>query len=543
MVKEGLADIIWVISALAAGGILSWGLFHFLNSLREKEKANKALKESEARHRLLLKSIMSPVLALKNDMTVFYCNDDFTKLFNKKPDDLQGKNILVAYPEFARNWFYDSLIETMETGKPGKSEGKINNRYWIFWFNRTQWGILAIAKDITDRKLAEIEKEKVLRAQKMQAIGTLAGGIAHDFNNLLTAIQGYNELAMLTSEENTELQENLKQIGFAVQNAASLTRQLLFFSREKPAKSVQMDINTVIENLLNMLGRLIGENIKIETHLDPELRTIHADEGSIKQVIMNLVVNARDSMIDGGNISIKTENLIFTEEDHIIFPDSRPGKFIRLTVCDNGQGMEDYVLDHIFEPFFTTKEPGKGTGLGLAVVYGIIKQHDGWINVSSELEKGTVFKIYFPAYEEESDIEQKQFHDLSDFKGKNERILFVEDDTGVRGFVSKALRKNGYTVFEATNGDEALRIYDEEGGDFKLLIIDIILPDRNGLQLFKILKDRNPELEALFCSGYPDQRTQLDEAYDKGYRYIQKPFTLLYLLQKVRSAIESNAGS
>jgi signal transduction histidine kinase/ActR/RegA family two-component response regulator len=400
---------------------------------------------------------------------------------------------------------------------------------------------VAAARTREEQQRWEEEKEKLqaqlLQAQKMEAIGTLAGGVAHDFNNLLTAIQGYTEIAMLGVEQTEPLHKNLEQIHYAAERATSLTRQLLLFSRRQPLELVAINVNKTIEGLLKMLKRLIGEDIAIRTELGCEAWTVQGDAGNIEQVFMNLAVNARDAMSGGGVLTIKTENVTLDEEYCKVIPDARPGKFVCLSVADTGTGMDAAVLQRIFEPFFTTKEFGKGTGLGLSVVYGIIKQHDGWINVYSERGRGAIFKVYLPASDVELKEEVQEKICLQDIQGKGERILVIEDEEAVREFASKVLRDNGYKVFEAADAKETLALFEQEKGQFDLIFSDMVLPDRSGLQVVEQLLRRNPKLMVLLSSGYSDDKSQWPAIREKGYRFLQKPYSIPELLRTFREVL------
>ena len=379
---------------------------------------------------------------------------------------------------------------------------------------------------------------QLLQAQKMEAIGTLAGGVAHDFNNLLTAILGYTDFAMMKIDEANPLYRYLKQIHLASIRAAGLTRQLLLFSRKQPMERTLVKINKIIDNLLKMLNRLIGEDIAISTYLEPDLWIVHADEGNIEQVIMNLVVNARDAMPKGGNLTIKTENVSLNKKPCNVIAEAQYDKFICLSIEDTGAGMDKETVQHIFEPFFSTKEVGKGTGLGLSVVYGIIKQHDGWINVYSEPGQGSTFKVYLPAFSVKLENEAKDMISLQKLQGNGERILLVEDEEGVRELVTRALRENGYIVFKSKNSKDALDVFEREKRNFHMALCDVVLPDQSGLQLADQLLSRKPELRILLSSGYTDEKSQWSVIFKKGFRFIQKPYTIPNLLHAIKEILE-----
>ena len=397
---------------------------------------------------------------------------------------------------------------------------------------------------IIDRRQAEEEKGKIqaqlLQAQKMEAIGTLAGGVAHDFNNLLTAIRGYVDLVMMKVDKTETFYRYLKQIHDASVRAADLTRQLLLFSRKQPMEFIHLNINRTIDDLLLMLNRLIGEDIVVRTNLEPDIWMVRADTGSIEQVIMNLAGNARDAMPDGGSLVIRTENVLLDDEYCKVVLEARPGKFVCLSVEDTGIGMNKKTIQHIFDPFFTTKEAGKGTGLGLSVIYGIVKQHEGWINVASEPGRGSTFRIYLPASSVKSEYEVKKAYPSHKLQGNGERILLVEDEEGVRGFALEVLRGSGYSVAEASNVQEALEIFEREKGDFHLILSDVVLPDKSGLYLVDRLLSYKPDLRVLLSSGYTDQKSRWQLIQERDFRFLQKPYALADLLQAVKEVMEKN---
>ncbi len=396
-------------------------------------------------------------------------------------------------------------------------------------------GYRGVDRDITERKRLE---EQLLQSQKIEAVGNLAGGIAHDFNNLLTIISGYSQLTLDRLNKDDPMRKNIKKIIKAGEQSATLTRQLLAFSRKQVLESKVLDLNTVVTDVEKMLGRLIGEDIKMNTVLEPELEHAKIDKGQIEQVIMNLVVNARDAMPDGGKITIKTENVVIDKELSKVIPEALPGRFVRFSIEDAGVGIDKAILDQIFEPFFTTKEVGVGTGLGLSVVYGIIKQHDGWINVYSEPGHGTIFKVYLPAIFTWIEEGTKDTISMKDHKGSGERILLVEDEEGIREFVATLLRENGYIIFEAANAKEAQDLFKNEDGNFDLIFSDVVMPGKSGLKLVVELLSDKPDLRVLLCSGYSDKKSRWREIKKRGFRFLQKPFNIVDLLKTIREVLE-----
>ena len=408
-------------------------------------------------------------------------------------------------------------------------------------------GAVVVFKDITERKRMEAEKEKMqeqlVHSQKMEAIGTLAGGIAHDFNNMLTAILGYSEFAVtMMRKDKTDpvYVKYLEQISMAARRAGNLTRQLLLFSRRQPMEYTPIDLNLSIDELLKMLGRLIGENITITANLAPDLRPFLGDKGNVEQVIMNLAVNAKDAMPQGGSLTISTENVVLDEQYCKRFSLAQPGHFVRLVVEDTGEGMDEETQHHIFEPFFTTKETGKGTGLGLSVVYGIMQQHKGWINVSSQHGQGTLFEVFFPAAPLQKENRSTKPESLNAFVGAGERILLVEDDEEVRKIASTVLRDHNYTILESGNVKEAQGIFEKEQGQIDLLFSDVVLPDESGIQLAENLLAQHPELPILLTSGYSDEQSQYEIINEKGYRFLQKPYEIAVLLQTVKEVLKNH---
>ncbi|MGA1874157.1 MAG: PAS domain S-box protein [bacterium] len=460
---------------------------------------------------------------LGRPMTELFASEDRDMISRRYRQRLAGEKVPSFYE--AKFLAKDGTIKSVELSAA------------IIQYNERPADMLVI-RDITERKGAEEEREKMrsqlFQSQKMEAIGLLAGGVAHDFNNMLTIIQGYNSLAIMKVEETNPLFSDLQQVEAAAKQAANLTRQLLIFSRKQPTVLTNLNLNKTIDNFSKMLLRLIGEDISVTIDLQPDLWLIRADEGNIEQVIMNLAVNARDAMPSGGQLTISTKNINMDEEQARMVPEAQPGQFVRLSISDTGIGMEREIINRIFEPFFTTKEIGRGTGLGLAVVYGIVKQHEGWVTVSSEPGQGTEFSLYFPACFLKREGEDEEVFSRQDLQGSGERILVVEDEEGVRTLITRVLQENGYLVFAASRAQEALTTFEKEKGNFHLIVSDVILPDLTGLELIDRLLLFQPKLKALLISGYANQKVQLPIIYERGYRFLQKPYTSIDLLRTIR---------
>ncbi|HEV7404537.1 MAG TPA: PAS domain S-box protein [Chthoniobacteraceae bacterium] len=396
-------------------------------------------------------------------------------------------------------------------------------------------GLSSIARDITERKRLE---EELLQSQKMEAVGRLAGGIAHDFNNILTAILGYSDLLIGQIEERHWMYKHLTEIRKASDFAASLTQQLLAFSRRQPLYLRVFCINETVRNLHKMLQRVIGENIKITTKMTADIGRIKADPSQLEQVLLNLCVNARDAMPGGGSITIHTADITYIPDDKGLTVAEMPaGEYVRLSVLDTGTGIAPEIAKHIFEPFFTTKEKGHGTGLGLATCYGIVKQSGGYIGVESVLDEGTTFSIYLPRVDEAG--EKANIRETGPLPGGNETILYVEDEMSVRSLTSHVLRRLGYTVLEACDAQEAQTIVEERAdSEIDLLFSDVVLPDLSGRQLADWVCTRR-QTKLLFTSGYVDEQILRRHGVEADAAFLQKPFTPSDLARKLREVIEA----
>jgi two-component system cell cycle sensor histidine kinase/response regulator CckA len=393
------------------------------------------------------------------------------------------------------------------------------------------------AEDVTEKRLLE---SQLRMAQKMEAIGRLSGGIAHDFNNLLGVIIGYSGVLKKNLAAKADLLEHATEIEKAGQRAASLTKQLLAFSRRQVLTPEVLDLNALVNDLRRMLPRLLGEDIQITANLDPDLKNVKADRTQIEQVILNLAINARDAMPAGGGLTIATANVALDEAYTWDHPGSKAGRYVLLSVTDTGTGMDPETLAHIFEPFFTTKEPGKGTGLGLATVYGIVKQSDGYIWVESALGKGSKFEVYVPEYAGApvTDARKTEPHRTS---GGSESVLLVEDADALRKLAESLLKMAGFRVTSARTGEEALEIAAREAGDFDLLLTDIVMPGLNGRALAQKLSARWPRMKVLYMSGYSDNIIADHGVLDAGIHLLHKPFTEEFLLRKVREVLDDSA--
>ncbi len=393
--------------------------------------------------------------------------------------------------------------------------------------------------DITDRKQTEEIQARLQQASKLESIGRLAGGVAHDFNNLLTVIQGSISLAMIGLSQNDPLNNRLKMIEDASDRAAQLTRQLLAFSRKQIIEPKVINLNTLVENLRKMMTRIIGEDIELVISLQEDLHNINADVGQIEQVIVNLAVNSRDAMPNGGKLFIETENVIADQEFCKKHPTIQTGHYVLLSVSDTGHGMDEETKNQIYEPFFTTKKQGIGTGLGLATVYGIVKQHDGFINCYSEIGQGTVFKIYLPIIDLEDSKSDSELRTSEELSG-NEVILFVEDEEIVREVAIEYLERMGYKILSAENGGMALLISEQHEEPIDLLITDVVMPGMDGKQLVERLHLARPEMKILYTSGYTNNVIVHHGILDEGLNFISKPYRLQALAKTIRDILDKH---
>lgn len=396
----------------------------------------------------------------------------------------------------------------------------------------------ALKDELSERKRLESEKEKIqaklFQSQKMELIGRLAGGVAHDFNNIMTAIIALSDLAIREVSPSSRLYGYLDKIMATSERATTLTRQLLIFSKNQPVEAKDINLNTVIENLLKILAHLLTENIKVIKSFEPDIWTVKADKGNIEQLVMNIVVNARDAMPKGGTIEITTENVKGEETPEL---NGREGFFVRISIADTGVGMESELKSHLFEPFFSTKDSGKGIGLGLAVVSDIIKEHKGEIRVESEPGAGTAFKVYLPALPEPAPVEEQRSF-VKDLKNMRGKVLLVEDERILRKSVGLVLSKTGFTVFEAADAEEASELFDKENGDFDVVFTDVVLSGKSGVELAQELLQKKPGLKVLFASGYMDIESQWPYIKESGFKFLQKPYEISDLLLSIEQIIE-----
>jgi signal transduction histidine kinase/ActR/RegA family two-component response regulator len=395
-----------------------------------------------------------------------------------------------------------------------------------------------IVEDLSEQSLLE---EQLRQSQKMEAIGRLAGGIAHDFNNLLTVISGYTGMLIDTLSNKDPRRADAERVKTASDRAAALTRQLLAFSRKQVLTPTTLNLNSVISDLSKLLPRLIGEDVDLAFIPGDHLSSIYADRGQVEQVLMNLMVNARDAMPEGGKITVETRNKHLDEKYTRHRRGVVPGEYVMLAVTDTGSGMDAATKARIFEPFFTTKEEGKGTGLGLATVYGIVKQSGGHVTVYSEPGQGTAFKVYFPATSAGKKPDREPA--ATPYRAHGETLLVVEDENDLRNMIVRALRRREYNVLEARTGEEALELVEKDGCKVQLLITDIVMPGMRGTEAAQRLVALLPDLRTLYMSGYTDNAMFHQKLLETGTLFLQKPFTIAALEEKVQKALEKKSAT
>jgi len=542
-IKAGAADYI-VKSHLERLGPAVLRALDLNRARAEQARAQEQLRQSEARYRTLVDGVRDVIFALAPDGTIASLNPAFETITGFPRDEWLGRPFeqLVHSDDLPLAL---ELLSSVARGEPRPvNPFRIRTRkgdYRVGEFAATPQyregqlaGILGICRDVTERLSLE---QQLRQAQKMEAVGRLAGGGAHDFNNILTAITGYADLLLEDLGTTDRRRDDIAEIRKAAERAAGLTRQLLAFSRQQVMQVRVLDLNDVVADTQNMLGRLLGEDIALVTRLDPALGAVKADPGQLEQVIMNLAVNARDAMPGGGKLTIETANAELDDtyvREH--FP-ARPGSYVMLAVSDTGTGMSDEVQSHLFEPFFTTKEKGKGTGLGLATVYGIVKQSGGYIWVYTEPGHGTTFKIYLPRVAG-APAQRASGPKASPVGAGTETVLLAEDEAAVRAVARHALERQGYTVLEASSGEAALDLAERHSGRIHLLLTDVIMPGMNGRALALRLSELRPDLRVVYMSGYTEEAITRHGVLEPGLTYVQKPFTPEGLARKVREVLD-----
>jgi two-component system cell cycle sensor histidine kinase/response regulator CckA len=547
--KDGVEiEVASTVSPIADASGRITGASSISRGIGERKRAEAALRQSEARYRELFENATDLIATVDLEARLTAVNEAFVRTLGYSREELLGRSLRELVPpewhdqlDRARDDKVDdevksTIYEHELIAKDGRRiQVEVASR--VIEEDGRPVGIEAICRDLSERKQLE---EQLRQAQRLEAIGRLAGGIAHDFNNLLTVIGGYTDELLAQGDPDSETE--LKEIAAAAERATILTRQLLAFSRRQLLQPRIISLNEVIDGIMPMLRRLIGEDIDLVASLDPGLDNILADPNQIDQVLLNLVINARDAMPQGGKLTIETGNAELDENYLADHAEARVGAHATLAVSDNGVGMDNETVARIFEPFFTTKAVGAGTGLGLSTVYGIVKQSGGNVWVYSEPGKGTTFKVYLPAAAEPLAIDERVRTEIMTATG-TETVLVVEDEEALRELAAGMLRKRGYTVFATGSSTEALRLADEQRDRIDLLLTDLVMPEMNGPELAKQITARIPGARVLYMSGYADEAVTRNGILETGTAYLEKPFSASELAQKVRDALDGCSGA
>jgi PAS domain S-box-containing protein len=518
-------------------------------NIAERKRAEAALRESEARYRGLVNNATYGIYWVTLEDKLLYVNPALVQILGyESAEDLLGVPNTKAF--YANPSDRDALVAGYR--KDGRLDSKVEwkrkdgkvitvrvNARWTRVPEQDNQCFEIMVEDVTDRIALE---KQLFEAQKFEAIGQLAGGIAHDFNNMIGAIVGWADLGADETEAGSRLRRHFEKVRHQAERAAALTRQLLAFARKQILEPRDIDLNQSVIETLSLLEKVIGSNIEIKANLASDLAVVRADPTQVEQVIMNLCINARDAMADGGSLIIETANVAFDERMCARRPSVKPGDYTMLSVTDTGTGMDAATLGRIFEPFFTTKGLGKGTGLGLATVYGIAHQHGGFVDVESELKKGSTFRIYLPVCLSPV-ASRAQPEDRGIVRGGAETILVAEDHDGLREIALEILTNLGYQVVLAADGEQALRELQSPHNHIDLALLDVMLPRVSGPEIYLRVSAERPDLPVIFATGYSPDNSLLREVEERGLPVIQKPYSPRDLARKVREVLDGQAAA
>jgi PAS domain S-box-containing protein len=516
----------------------------FVQDVTERKAVEEALKQSGERYRILVENSPIGIASYDLDGKILDLNTAMPSIMGSPSLEATKRINVFTLPQLVEGGLSDAMRRCVTNGETivdefpytSKWNKDLHVRLHLAPIRDSEGNVAAgqvLVEDITERRRLE---EQVSQSAKMEAIGRLAGGVAHDFNNLLTAMLGYSEMLLGQMPVDSPFRDRVALIQQAAERASELTGQLLAFSRKQILDLRPVSLNDAVSQFEKMLRRLIGENINLEVKTDPYARHVTADPGRVEQILMNLAVNARDAMPHGGSLTIESQNVYLDEAYARNNPEVVPGPYVMLAVSDTGAGMDDATVSRIFEPFFTTKDQPGGTGLGLATVYGIVKQHKGHIAVYSEPGKGTTFKVYLPSIEDRAPTVKSIETPLAPYPGK-ETVLLVEDEDMVRDMTAEALKNLGYYVLGARDGEAGLSLAEEHEGSIDLLLTDVVLPHMDGKSLFEQLSARRPGIRVLYMSGYAENFIVRHGVLQPDVHFLQKPFTVDALGIKIREAL------
>jgi PAS domain S-box-containing protein len=535
LLKEGAQD--YLVKGQVDGGLLVRAMLYAIERHRLLKELQAAKESAETRLRTVMDNVPVIIFALDREGVFTLSEGKGLEALGREPGAVVGKRIFEVFADVPE------VLENARAALAGEPRDVIVELAGVSVQTRFEpvrdaegeiTGVVGVAHDVTERKRLE---EQLLQAQKMEAVGRLAGGVAHDFNNLLTAILGYTQMGMTKVSPDNQLGSYLQEINKAAIRASHLTSQLLAFSRRQVIEPRVIDLNDLILDMDRMLRRLIGEDVELVTVPARSLGHVKLDPGQMEQVLMNLAVNARDAMPDGGRLLIETSDLEVKEASALQHPGVDPGEYVMLTVTDTGVGMTEQVKERAFEPFFTTREMDKGTGLGLSTCYGIVAQNRGDILIDSGPGRGTTIKIYLPRVDEEADSPVRPIP--RPLPVGNETVLLVEDEPAVREMASEVLREQGYAVLAAANGDEALRVAEERRDrEIDLLVTDVVMPLMGGKELAQRIGEIHPTTPVLYTSGYPDDTVAQHGVLEEGTEFLPKPFGPHELTTKVRELLD-----
>jgi PAS domain S-box-containing protein len=499
--------------------------------------------------RLIRENAADMIAVVDVDGRRLYNSPSYEKVLGYSPADLERTDSFEQIHPEDRQLVKEAAQKARQTGQGATLEYRFRHKNGSWRLLESTASLIRsrrsepdkfviVNRDITARREAEkaLRESELRQTHRMEAVGRLSGGIAHDFNNILGVMIGYTDILDMRLREDDPARKTVEEIRKTGQRAAALTRQLLAFSRRQVLEPKVLDLNGVVTDIEKMLQRLIGENIELKTVLAPSLGLLLADQGQMEQVILNLAVNARDAMPKGGKLTIETANAVLDDTTIRHMPTAQPGDYVMLSVSDTGIGMDPQTRAKIFEPFFTTKEAGKGTGLGLATIYDVVKRSEGHIWVYSELGKGSVFKIYFPRVRASAPVAASEARRSQSATG-NETVLVVEDDESLREVTRDLLVQSGYRALQASNGEQALQVVERHHGPIHLLLADVVMPGMSGAALAAELARSHPEMNVLYMSGYTDETVVRNGVLEPGILLLEKPFTRETLVGKVRDAL------